>query len=470
MTLEGTAHSENTEAAGIRDPPGTPISRPLALLDAGLDRLGLRGPFARDLALGVLVALVSTGMLLSLQVVAGSSGAAFTPTALTVIAVLACAQSLVLCVRRRAPLLCLSAVVAAQAGMYVFLPGDVAFQGLASFFVAYTCGTLLSLRRLLWTVVAVTAVLGVCGFVFALPPFTSLSPPAEVDGPLVAGVTQALAGLLGFGVVGFVGNDVAARRRFARLERRRAAEAQRERTNNAIRAERALMARELHDIAAHHLSGMVVQTGAAEQLVGRDDRAAREAIAWVRAQGRETLDSLRMVVGALREPGEHPYGTGGGADGAPVPGIAVLGHLVERELALGGNVTLRRTGHAYDLPPVADVTFYRVVQEALANARDHASGAHVCVELHYRESEIVLQVENGPGLEREEAPGHARGLGLIGMRERAELIGAVLRTGATDSGGWRVRLTLPFTRGISADRADHVTAKDAFHDQGGSGG
>ncbi|MBB4929505.1 signal transduction histidine kinase [Lipingzhangella halophila] len=449
MTRADSAGPEDANAGWGHESSGGPSTRLLLPLDTGLTRLGIRGPFRRDLALGVFVALVSLGILVSLQTVAWSVGMEFAPTSLAVLAVLTCAQSLVLCVRRSRPLLCLSAVVAAQVGILALLPADVAFQGLASFFAAYTCGAVLSLRRLLWVMAAVVALLGVCGVVFALPPFTALSPPVEVGDPLIAGIGRALSAVFSYGVVGFIGSDVATRRRFARLERLREAEAQRERTNSAIRAERTRMARELHDIAAHHLSGMVVQAGAAEQLIGRDDRAAAEMTAWVRSQGKETLDSLRMVVGTLREPGEHPPGTSeadeGEAEGAPVPGIAVLDRLVAGERALGSEVTLERTGGAYDLPPVADVTFYRVAQEALANARDHAWGARVRVELDYRESEVVLQVENEPGVERAESPADSRGMGLAGMKERAELIGAVLEAGLTDSGGWRVRLTLSVT-------------------------
>ncbi|MEU0236509.1 histidine kinase [Nocardiopsis sp. NPDC006198] len=432
-----------------RYPPGGPAPRPLALFDAALTRVGLRGPLSRDLLLGAFIALASAPMLLSVVVLARAEGVPFSPTAVAVLAALTVAQSLVLGVRRRSPLLCLFLVVATQVGVFALLPGDVAYQGLAPYVAAYTCGTVLPLRRLSWILVAVAAVMGVSGFVFALPPFASLSPPARVPDPVVAGTARLLSAAISFGLAGFVGNSVAVRRRFARLERLRVIEAEQERTNRAIRAERALMARELHDIAAHHLSGMVVQAGAAEKLAARDAPAIAETIGWIRIQGRETLESLRMVVGALREPGAHPHESPGAgsdgsrADGAPVPGVAVLDRLVAGARAQGCEVVLERTGSTCRLPPVADVTFYRVAQEALANARDHAWGAPVRVVLDHRGSEVVLRVDNDPGVEREGSPKGLRGLGLVGMKERADLIGAVLEAGPTDSGGWRVRLTLP---------------------------
>lgn len=423
--------------------------RPLVLLDRGLTRLGLRRSFSRDLLLSVFVTLASLALLSSVVGLARADGAPFTPTAVAVLTVMTTVQSMVVCVRRTTPLLCLSTVVATQVAIIALLPADLAFQGMASFFVAYTCGTVLPLRQLVWVLVTVTAVLGLSGIVFASPPFASLSPPTHVPDPVLAGSGRALSSVLTFGVLGLVGNDVAMRRRFAQLERLRVIEVEKERTDRAIRDERTRVARELHDVAAHHLSGMVVQAGAAEKLVGRDAPAVAETIGWIRVQGKETLENMRLVVGALRGSGDQPRGSHGSAegapsaDGAPVPGIAVLDHLVAGERAQGSEVTMERTGTAHELPPAADVTFYRVTQEALANARDHAWGAWVRVELHHREAEVVLQVDNGPGAERDDAPKSSRGLGLLGMKERADLIGADLETGTTDSGGWCVRLTLP---------------------------
>ncbi|WP_017611071.1 sensor histidine kinase [Nocardiopsis xinjiangensis] len=447
MSRENSAGPVVADAG--QDAFSRPVLRPLVLLDQGLTRLGLHGPFGRDLLLGVFVTLGSLALLSAIVVLARAEGGPFTPNAVAALTVLTVVQSVVVCVRRSAPLLCLSAVVATQVALITLLPPDAAFQGLASFFVAYTCGTVLPLRQLIPVFVTVAAVLGLFGFVFASPPFAPPSSLTGVSAPVLAGTGRALSSVLTFGVPALVGNDVAMRRRYTQLERLRVIEAEKERTERAIRDERTRVARELHDVAAHHLSGMVVQAGAAEKLAGRDSPAVAETISWIRVQGKETLENMRLVVGALREAGEQPRGEAEGepsADGAPVPGIAVLDRLVAGERAQGSEVTLERTGTAHELPPAADVTFYRVTQEALANARDHAWGARVHVELHHRESETVLQVDNGPGSERDESPKGSRGLGLLGMKERADLIGAELETGTTDSGGWRVRLALPVDR------------------------
>jgi signal transduction histidine kinase len=294
-------------------------------------------------------------------------------------------------------------------------------------------------------------------------PGLTMAPLVSTDGPdvptasVVSQMTaQLLSSALTYVAPAVVGAYVATRRQYVELVRVHAAEeieSQRARADAAIALERSRMARELHDIAAHHLSGMVVQTAVVERLIDRDPRAAKEAAAWIRAQGKETLHNLRLAVGALREPA-----AGAGADpdvledgGAPVPGLAVLDRLVRTARELGTPVDLVQEGERQELPPIADVTFYRVAQEALSNAREHAPGAQSRVLLRYRESEVSLDVENEapPTPDRAGAvppPDGHRGFGLAGMRERAQMIGATFDAGPVPSGGWRVTLRLPLER------------------------
>jgi signal transduction histidine kinase len=457
-------------------------------LDEWLDRLGLRSDPARDGLLAVAVALVSIVLLWTVVgLTADAEGIRLTPAVVAAFTAVVGAQSLLLWMRRRAPVLCLVAVALAQVLIVAMLPAHATVQGLAPFIAAYTCGTLLSARALAWTTAGVVVGHGVVGGLATGslfdPAVLSEDAPATLPaGP--AGTVVLFGGLLVsalvvYGSSALVGASVATRRRYIDLVRVRAAEAverQRERAEGAVMAERARMARELHDIAAHHLSGMVVQAGAAERLIGRDDRAAREATAWVRAQGRETLHSLRQVVGALREPGEEPAPTGDGlahtgdpgSRGAPVPGAAALDRLVRTERDLGATVELVREGGAYDLPPVADVTVYRVAREALSNAREHAPGAPVRVVLDYEETRVVLRVENGPGAGDGDGSGAAdggatrapRGLGLLGMRERAQLVRAELTAGPTGGGGWLVRLDLPVGHEVAVGRGHDTSEGD----------
>ena len=244
------------------------------------------------------------------------------------------------------------------------------------------------------------------------------------------------------------GMAVAARRRYTELLHEQAAgraAQERGRVQAAVTAERSRMARELHDIAAHHLSGLVVQAAAAERLVDRDPEAAKEATRAVRAQGKETLANLRAVVGVLRDSDPEPARTGGHdidpEAGAPVPGLAVLDALVDAARASGDELDVTVRGQPYFLPPLADITAYRVLQEALANARQHAAGGPVRVVWDWAPSEVRLEVAN-PLPDRPTGVRLRPGYGLVGMRERAQLSGATLEAGPV-GGTWRVRLTVP---------------------------
>lgn len=437
-----------------------------AWFDAALTGWGLRSAFARDTALALVAAVFSLVLLGTVLVAAAEQdGVRFSSATVIGLATLVLAQSSALCVRRSRPLLCWGIVTAAQIGLIAFLPPDFAFLGFGVPLAAYTCGTLLSFSRLLRALVVVTAAQTLLGALLAgrltqeIGEAVSPGPVSSLTGFFAVCVVMLLSVVSTHLPAAFAGNYVVARHSYAELTRLRAAEevrAHRERANNAVRTERARMARELHDVAAHHLSGLVVQAGAVERLIGRDDPAAREAVTWIRHQGRETLDGLRLVVGALREPEEDRAWT----DGAPLPGLGALDRLLATELALGSRVDLVREGQEYTLPPVADVTFYRVAQEALSNARDHAPGEPVRLTVRFGSAETVLEAHNplaasSPGGEDGSGRVTSRGMGLLGMRERAQLIGAVIEAGPVEDGpggpeAWRVRLALPAGRGSSA--------------------
>ncbi len=436
---------QDTAARAAGAVPASPFAGAADLADTLLDRVGLRGETARDSALAVVVAAASVGLLgLVAYLLERLEGEALPLGTTASLAAAVAVQSLLLAVRRRFPEFCLLAGTAIQVLVMALLPLEVGFQGLALFVAAYTCGTRLPTLRLTAVTVVAVALYGLVGG----PAQGMLAPPVDLV-PLPEGTLMAWLGLLVSAVPTFVlpalvGVYTGTRRRYTELLRLRAAEeirAQRERAEAAVRSERTRMARELHDIAAHHLSGMVVQAGAAERLVGRDDGAAREAMAWVRSQGKETLASLRSVVGALRDPGDDGR-TARGDGGAPVPGLSALDRLVGTERDLGTAIEVVREGEAYPLAPIADVTAYRLVQEALSNARDHAAGARVRVLLRYGPERFALEVANGPGGSRTTEREH-RGLGVLGMRERAQVVGADLEVGPTGEGGWRVRWEMP---------------------------
>ncbi|WP_136519020.1 sensor histidine kinase [Cellulomonas telluris] len=404
----------------------TPVTGPGARWDTFLTRLGARGPLARDALLAVVTAVVMLlGVVATVRLVPEAAPAPdVAPWLLVVLAV----QSLALVLRRVATAACVVLVVLTQVGLVALAP-DISVRSVAVLVVAATVGSRLPTRRALLAAAAagVAEAVGVAAAVLARRAGADLA------------VQHALSAVLLWGAAVLVGTYLATRREHLRLLQERAAQLERERdarVQAAVADERARLARELHDVAAHHLSGMVVQAAAVERLVGRDPDAARAGAAWLRDQGRETLDNLRQVVGLLR--GDEPDAL------APVPGAAALDDLVAAARALGDDVDLERVGTpAAPLPPLADVSVYRVAQQALTNARQHAPGGPVRVRLVHELGAVVLEVVNGraaPGAAV--APGERGGTGLAVMRERAALVGGTLTAGPHD-GGWCVRLRVP---------------------------
>jgi signal transduction histidine kinase len=214
----------------------------------------------------------------------------------------------------------------------------------------------------------------------------------------------------------------------------RAAHARAEDERRAIAAERSRIARELHDVLAHSLSVMVVQSAAARRIVDRDPQRAAEAAELVRETGREALVELRHLFGPVRR------GEGEALSGPP--SILRVEELAGRARAAGLAVKLEIEGAAVDLPAGVDLTAYRLVQEALTNTLKHAGRAHAAVTIVYEPNEVVIAVEDD-GDATGGALDESGGYGLLGMRERVTLYGGVLQAGPRDGGGFAVRARLP---------------------------
>lgn len=392
-------------------------------------------PAAADALLTAAVAALTAVVLPAVVLLGAASGETVPGTGATAVLTAVCVvQCLPLLVRRSRPVACLLLVALLQVAVVAASPDDVGARGAAPLLAAYAVGSVLPDRSAARAVLA-ALVLELVGTLAVTVP----------TGGVVTGLVGVVGGAVTYVAAALVGAHVATRRRYAELERRRAEEAvaaQEDRVRSAVAEVRAGMARELHDIAAHHLSAMVVQATAASRLVERDPAAAREGLLAIRAQGRRTLEDLRMLVGVLRDPDSAE-------DGAPVPGLGVLDGLVEQARSLGDDVVVRRTGSVgatAGLAPLADVTAYRAVQEALSNARQHAPGAPVVVDLARVDDRVVVHVENerapGPGASASGRRAGA-GVGLLGMRERVQLVGGRLDVGPTPAGGWRVRVELP---------------------------
>ncbi len=269
-------------------------------------------------------------------------------------------------------------------------------------------------------------------------------PPGGTVGSFVGG--WGLAGVLPF-VVGWV---LERRRALARELRAGAAELRGEqelRARRAVVEERNRMARELHDVIAHCVSVMVVQTQAARRIATTDIEAARNALRAVEQSGREALLELRRMVGALGRESDDPIS-------AP-PGLGQLEALAGRSRAAGLPVDIRFEGRPERVPPEVDLVAYRVVQEALTNAIKHAGPARATVTVGVGADQLELKVldsgrGSGGGAVRERAGRNGSGHGLVGMAERVGLYGGTLCAGARTGGGFEVSARIPLATTFSA--------------------
>jgi len=206
-------------------------------------------------------------------------------------------------------------------------------------------------------------------------------------------------------------------------------------TRQAVAAERAAIARELHDVVAHHMSVMVVQAGAARAVSASDPAATAEALRQIEASGRTGLTEMRRLLEVLKAEED-------GNGRAPQPGLARMSELLDAMRASGLPVEAIVEGSPRPLPPGVDLSAYRIVQEALTNALRHAGGASARVVVRYDPGAVELEVaDDGPGLP--EDPEASGGHGLIGMRERVQLFGGELEAGPRPGGGFLLRARLP---------------------------
>jgi signal transduction histidine kinase len=204
------------------------------------------------------------------------------------------------------------------------------------------------------------------------------------------------------------------------------------RAQEAVSLERSRLARELHDVVAHNVSLMAVQAEGAGRVLQGDQPQVRAALAAIATTGRDTIDELRRLLGILRA-------NGADAELAPQPGLADLAPLLDRVRGSGLAVELTVTGDPIALPAGAQLSAYRIVQEALTNTLKHADASHVAVDLRYSPGVVEVRVaDNG----RPAGPGAGTGHGLVGLRERVALYGGSLTAGQ-DTNGYTVRALLP---------------------------
>ena len=298
-------------------------------------------------------------------------------------------------------------------------------------------------------------------------PFLALALAGAASGVMAAAQASGLAGASGetraLAVALASAVPVAALAAMARRAREesRSHSAVRELTEGVLaehlaRGERAIIARELHDVVAHHISVIAVQAETARLTTPGLTDAGAKGFAAIGDTARAGLTEMRRLLGVLREDAQaaadvHASDDGDvartlAADRRPQPSLTQLAELVEdARQASGGAARLIVSGQVTRLEPGVELAAYRIVQEALTNARRHAPGAAVDVELRYTDDVLWLQVrDNGPG-SAPDAPvtGPAVGHGLLGMRERAAAAGGSLRAGNSPGGGFCVGAELP---------------------------
>ncbi len=230
--------------------------------------------------------------------------------------------------------------------------------------------------------------------------------------------------------------------RASRLEQARDTDARAARVE-----ERSRIARELHDVVAHHVSVMTVQAGAARRIIDKSPGTAREAMETIEQTGRTALSEMRRIVGVLRTERDEAAPA---AELTPQPGIHDVGGLIDSVRETGLSVQLWIEGEPHPLPPGVNLAAYRLIQEALTNTLKHAGPqARAWVRIHYGPHELSIQIEDdGRGVAASLAgsangDGGVTGHGMVGMHERVALYGGRLRIGPRVGGGFEVRAVFP---------------------------
>jgi signal transduction histidine kinase len=275
--------------------------------------------------------------------------------------------------------------------------------------------------------------------------------PRSIYAAAAAGISTVVAGLgdsrspaaesfailAVFAASWLLGDNIRTRRAYLRELEDRADRLEREREESIRRAaadEQARIARELHDIITHNVSVMTVQAAAAGDVFETQPGRVREALDSIESTGREALTELRRLLGSVRP-------EDGDTERAPQPGLARLDALLDQVRAAGLQVELAVEGKPRELPIGLDLSAYRIVQEALTNILKHAQASKASVRIRYEPDAVELEVvDDGRGPVQDETQS---GQGIIGMRERAALVGGALRVGRAPGGGFAVDARIP---------------------------
>jgi signal transduction histidine kinase len=326
--------------------------------------------------------------------------------------------------RRRAPWAAVGLLVAAIV-VSGLLQEQAGAESLSFLVVTYTAVALLPIRQALGATVLVAA---------SVAASLGLDRPPDL-------LSVLFSDALVLAVCFFVGRTVQTRRAYTRALEDRACAAEESReaaAREAVLDERRRIARELHDVVAHHISVMGVLATGARRTLSRDPEVADEALRTIERTGRTTLREMRRLLDVLRtesEPAEAPV--------EPQPGVDGLEALAAQVREAGLPVRVQVAGEPVELDPGVDLTVYRIVQEGLTNALKHAGPATADVRLTFTAEAVELEVADDGRGPRPGDRGPAAGHGLVGMRERVSLYGGRLHTGPRTAGGFVVRALIP---------------------------
>nr|WP_245239496.1 histidine kinase [Streptomyces sp. MZ04] len=320
-------------------------------------------------------------------------------------------SALPLLARRRAPLSTLAAVLLVNLVLNLTVP-------VSQHFNITVVVALYTVVRFRGPVVTAAATL----VAVAMPLVGQAPPPTVVD--VLANAATGVLVIIGAAVMNHWQRDIEAKRRLL--------------ADRAVADERRRIARELHDIVAHHITTMQLMAGGARANLAGDPEVVREALVTLEGSGRMALREMRQLLDVLRAGDESED-----APTAPQPGVGDLERIVAESCRAGLPTALEVRGDERPLPPSVGLTVFRIVQEALTNARKYAGEARASVQLTYEPDGVAVEVSDDGAGSGFGGSASGSGYGLVGMRERVALYGGTLETGPLDEGGFRVSARLP---------------------------
>jgi signal transduction histidine kinase len=327
---------------------------------------------------------------------------------------------------RRAPMSSLAVVLSCL--LIYAAVGYVAYPGVNAFVLLFGIALHSKRRRSLVAFAATAVVLAIA---LLLQPAGVVASSTVIE----TGLATVIAWLSGEYLRQRRARWVALRERNELLERERE-----ERARQAVMAERLRIARELHDVVAHAMSVIAIQSGVGHHVARTQPAEAERALATIETINRAALVEMRRLLGVLRQEGDTAAAT------APAPGLRDVPELI-RQVADGGlSARLQITGAPADVPPGVDLSAYRIIQEALTNAIKHG-GPNADVTLSYTADDVRLEVTSDASPIKDRGP-HlvTAGHGIIGMRERVAVFGGEFSATTRPGGGFRVAARLPFER------------------------